>query len=826
MEPFLGYQEHVRKKAKREIFTSDCPQSQLSGKFPPSSVHRVFSLPIPSQQERKIPSKAENCVNYKKEFHESNMQFACAMDKWRANARMHDHNLHAQNLREALDNVRTEDWVDMSTGGSYLHSAADDPLFHRHPELMRVILENKFASCFINHRDKELKSPLHKAVEHENSSISLIKLLISAKASLKSLGKHKTNPLMLSLKKNNISVFLELVLVADLEDLKHQDVWGRQPLSESLNVKLPFKRHSMQEWKKSDIHGTCVRQEAVKKFSNFTRLLPLLKPEHLGLENGSGKTLLFYAAAIATPQQMQHLLNMIPSAMLSNLEKPGETMLHMSSKFGNADLVKWILKKAPSLLNRRDSNGVTAYALAKFYSDCDHSTKNRPCPKHMYQHHRTVKTLIEHKASVEEILEIGTPRGWEEGIVNLHQQKDVEPEGNVKSGGKWLLYPQQGQRSTWWDIVKLGVTRGHLISAKISKAVMSSVIVVYTMDENDFDDIARVHKWLTDEGLRPDDRTIYYKSNKQTREDLYSHSARKSYLYTSDDVRKHSVSPEIRKIAENFLKLHKEHLQSQSMMKNLQRKMRICNEKVITRNLHPAMKGNLNSKFVRAVNLPIVCHPSSRNVEERPMDEFDAAKRSELRLKRLMSALSNPRLDKASFDRFGNDPGIRRFIKLACGVSIADIVIQTSRRPRKSIVRANHQEISNNGDNYSRNLPTDGDTLSEEIARCKERLKVLKGRMNCLRGKCTLSESKSSCGRCRNHCGRCLKCTKQSLRDAATRSTNGHLRIRCKGGVVSVKAQAVTAEVKMTLNAPLITRLSPGAKVVLIKLGLLTMPSA
>lgn len=106
--------------------------------------------------------------------------------------------------------------------------------------------------------------------------------------------------------------------------------------------------------------------------------------------------------------------------------------------------------------------------------------------------------------------------------------------------GKWMIFLKSIYIDSVWLKVKEAVEQGHLWHTKVSNAELSNpthVIIVYTKDYSDLVDVIDVLDFLEKSGIKPADTVIRYKTDNQTRANIYAHGKTKASIYASDTIR-------------------------------------------------------------------------------------------------------------------------------------------------------------------------------------------------------------------------------------------------------------------------------------------------
>ena len=104
--------------------------------------------------------------------------------------------------------------------------------------------------------------------------------------------------------------------------------------------------------------------------------------------------------------------------------------------------------------------------------------------------------------------------------------------------GKWMLFVSRDDVNEKWNVVKNLIRNGKLWDAKVStrqKGKAGHVIIIYTKDYKDIQDVYNVHCVLEQFGLKRN-KDIYYKTNIQTAMGIYSGSQQRPWIYSSSTI--------------------------------------------------------------------------------------------------------------------------------------------------------------------------------------------------------------------------------------------------------------------------------------------------
>ena len=116
------------------------------------------------------------------------------------------------------------------------------------------------------------------------------------------------------------------------------------------------------------------------------------------------------------------------------------------------------------------------------------------------------------------------------------QQKNPHPKANIDKIGKWMLFIPENEIHEIWNKVCDGVKSKNLWEAKVCPKVHLKkneyAIMIYTPDYKDLDDVKRTLKYITKNILNLK-KTIYYKTDDQTRRHIYSGDKERSWIYSS-----------------------------------------------------------------------------------------------------------------------------------------------------------------------------------------------------------------------------------------------------------------------------------------------------
>lgn len=103
--------------------------------------------------------------------------------------------------------------------------------------------------------------------------------------------------------------------------------------------------------------------------------------------------------------------------------------------------------------------------------------------------------------------------------------------------GKWMLYiPENHIHDIWYKICE-GVKSKNIWAAKVNpKSHLRNetyVIIIYTYNFEDRKDVRRVLDYLLKNNLTLG-KTIYYKTDQQTRQGIYAGNKERPWIYNSD----------------------------------------------------------------------------------------------------------------------------------------------------------------------------------------------------------------------------------------------------------------------------------------------------
>ena len=127
---------------------------------------------------------------------------------------------------------------------------------------------------------------------------------------------------------------------------------------------------------------------------------------------------------------------------------------------------------------------------------------------------------------------------WLYAINNKYITESIDPE----KIGKWMVFLSGAHINEAWDKIKKAVASGELWHTKVSTnnpaKVNSHVIIIYTKDYTDLNDVIRVLDYIESSDVKSPDRIIKYKTNQQTFAGIYSGDPKqKPWIYSSDTMR-------------------------------------------------------------------------------------------------------------------------------------------------------------------------------------------------------------------------------------------------------------------------------------------------
>lgn len=107
--------------------------------------------------------------------------------------------------------------------------------------------------------------------------------------------------------------------------------------------------------------------------------------------------------------------------------------------------------------------------------------------------------------------------------------------------GKWMIFAKTSDVDELWEKVKYGIKMGILWHAKVATVKPEypgvQVIIVYTKDYDDIQDVVNVLDYLEKEGIKPPNREIKYKTDNQTYAGVYAGGKQRPSIYSSNNVR-------------------------------------------------------------------------------------------------------------------------------------------------------------------------------------------------------------------------------------------------------------------------------------------------
>lgn len=109
-----------------------------------------------------------------------------------------------------------------------------------------------------------------------------------------------------------------------------------------------------------------------------------------------------------------------------------------------------------------------------------------------------------------------------------------------KKVGKWMLFLPKDKVNVVWDKIKMAVANGELWDSKVSTTnteKTSHVIIIYTKDYTDLNDVIQVLDYLESSEIKPPQVTVYYKTDQQTSAGIYSGGGQRPWIYSSATIR-------------------------------------------------------------------------------------------------------------------------------------------------------------------------------------------------------------------------------------------------------------------------------------------------
>ena len=119
----------------------------------------------------------------------------------------------------------------------------------------------------------------------------------------------------------------------------------------------------------------------------------------------------------------------------------------------------------------------------------------------------------------------------------LYASNNKYPKGSVDYDevGKWMLFLKPKWVNQAWRKIKSGIAKGELWDAKVTTNNLGRLhaVMIYTKDYTDLEDVIRVLEYLEKTRLKPDNITIRYKADWQTRAEIYARNKQKASIYDS-----------------------------------------------------------------------------------------------------------------------------------------------------------------------------------------------------------------------------------------------------------------------------------------------------
>lgn len=144
---------------------------------------------------------------------------------------------------------------------------------------------------------------------------------------------------------------------------------------------------------------------------------------------------------------------------------------------------------------------------------------------------------------------------------SVYDSEDDNEKIDPEKIGKWMVFLPRTEIDSVWNKVKEAVKEGHLWETKVSTMNSSNsthVLIVYTKDYTDKDDVIRVLDYLETSNIKPPNKIIHYKTDLQTANGVYSNKNTKASYYSSNTIRfKHGISGKQKTLTAFFSKSEK-----------------------------------------------------------------------------------------------------------------------------------------------------------------------------------------------------------------------------------------------------------------------------
>ena len=124
----------------------------------------------------------------------------------------------------------------------------------------------------------------------------------------------------------------------------------------------------------------------------------------------------------------------------------------------------------------------------------------------------------------------------------LYAKNNKYGDKDPNKAGKWMVFLPKNKVNAIWDKVKVAVTNGDLWLAKVSTSDPDNpnlyhVIMIYTKDFADINDVIDVLNYLESSGIKPPQKTIRYKTDEQTHRGVYKGGSERPWIYSSSTIR-------------------------------------------------------------------------------------------------------------------------------------------------------------------------------------------------------------------------------------------------------------------------------------------------
>ncbi len=126
-------------------------------------------------------------------------------------------------------------------------------------------------------------------------------------------------------------------------------------------------------------------------------------------------------------------------------------------------------------------------------------------------------------------------------VVWLYASNYKYPEDSIDYDkvGKWMLFVKPKWVNQVWRKIKLGIESGDLWDSKVTtnNPGRLHVIMIYTKDYTDVEDVIRVLDYIERSRLKPKYINIRYKADWQTRAGHYTGGKERPWIYASETIR-------------------------------------------------------------------------------------------------------------------------------------------------------------------------------------------------------------------------------------------------------------------------------------------------